>query len=135
MLYCTKLWNTDSGFYSCVIIKLINSKTYSITAYSISYNINFYYNIITITVYQTFLNYVIVYKSLVIFDGTWFISVMFFSSKRFSFTFHYVTNLSVTNSPLLYCFEYLFSVVIYSTAPTILDNLQTGFFKLFFYYR
>ena len=54
LLYCTKLWNTDSGFYSCVITKLMNSNTYSITAYSILCNTNSYYSVITITVYQTY---------------------------------------------------------------------------------
>jgi hypothetical protein len=37
--YCIKLWNTDSEFYSCVIIKLINSNIYSITVYSILYKL------------------------------------------------------------------------------------------------
>ena len=51
--YRTKLWNRDSGFYSCVVTKLMNSSSYSITAYSISCNTDSYYSVITITAYQT----------------------------------------------------------------------------------
>ena len=53
LLYCTKLWNTDSRFYSCVVTKLMNSNSYFITAYSIPCNTDSYYSVITITVYQT----------------------------------------------------------------------------------
>ena len=51
--YRTKLWNRDSGFYSCVVTKLMNSSSYSITAYSISCNTDSYYSVITIIAYQT----------------------------------------------------------------------------------
>ena len=54
LLYCAKLWNTDSGFYLCIVTKLMNSNTYSIITYSISCNTNSYYSIIIITVYQTY---------------------------------------------------------------------------------
>ena len=49
LIMCSKIQNTNSGFYSCVITIQMNGNSYYITS-SIPCNIDSYYTVITITV-------------------------------------------------------------------------------------
>ena len=50
---CSKIYNMDSRFYSCVVIKQMNDNSYYITTSFIPCNTDSYYRVITIRAYQT----------------------------------------------------------------------------------